>query len=205
MNWHNFENKQILGTVPVERDGSVHLEVPSGTYVYFQLLDADGMMVQSMRTGVVFQPGERVSCTGCHDDPLSAPPPRIDPLNPTLALRRAPSRLGGWHGPPGRSATWPRCSRCGTGTASRVTISALAAKLNLAGDRDLFFNASYEALHQRLLPTAISAPSVPAPRRPGSPAIGGRVPARWSHSCARAITTFASMPRSGTAWSRGST
>ena len=50
MNWHNFENKQILGTVPVERDGSVHLEVPSGTYVYFQLLDADGMMVQSMRT-----------------------------------------------------------------------------------------------------------------------------------------------------------
>ena len=151
MNWHNFENKQILGTVPVESDGSVHLEVPSDTYVYFQLLDADGMMVQSMRSGVVFQSGERVSCTGCHEDRLASPPPRSDPANPTLALRRVPSTLDGWHGPPRPFSymaevqpVWDRhCVTC------HDFGKPAGAKLNLAGDRDLFFNASYEALHQR--------------------------------------------------------
>ena len=51
MNWHSFENKRILGTVPVEEDGSAYFEVPGNTYVYFQALDADGRMVQSMRSG----------------------------------------------------------------------------------------------------------------------------------------------------------
>jgi hypothetical protein len=29
MNWHNFEDKRILGTVPVEDDGSAYFEVPA--------------------------------------------------------------------------------------------------------------------------------------------------------------------------------
>ena len=41
VNWHSFENKRILGEVPVEEDGSVNFEVPSGTFVFFQLLDKD--------------------------------------------------------------------------------------------------------------------------------------------------------------------
>lgn len=41
VNWHSFENKRILGEVPVEADGSANFEVPSGTFVYFQLLDKD--------------------------------------------------------------------------------------------------------------------------------------------------------------------
>jgi hypothetical protein len=149
MNWHNFENKRILGTVPVEADGSAHLEVPPDTYVYFQLLDRDGMMIHSMRSGVVFQSGETVSCVGCHDDRLSSPASRAVP--PALALRRPPSTLRGWHGPPRLFSymaevqpVWDRrCVSCHDfGTPA-------GAALNLAGDRDLFFNASYEALHQR--------------------------------------------------------
>jgi hypothetical protein len=37
MNWHSFENKRILGTVPVEEDGSAYFEVPSDKFVYFQM------------------------------------------------------------------------------------------------------------------------------------------------------------------------
>ncbi|MEA3462378.1 MAG: hypothetical protein U9R49_10895, partial [Bacteroidota bacterium] len=47
MNWHNFTNKRILGTVPVETDGSAYFTAPSDTFFFFQLLDEDGMMVQS--------------------------------------------------------------------------------------------------------------------------------------------------------------
>ncbi len=49
MNWLNFENKRILGTVPVEADGPAFFEVPSDRFVFFQTLDNDKRMIQSMR------------------------------------------------------------------------------------------------------------------------------------------------------------
>ena len=73
MNWHGLENKRILGTVPVEADGSAYFAVPAEKFVYFQLLDADGMMIHSMRSGTFVQPGERTGCIGCHDHRLVAP------------------------------------------------------------------------------------------------------------------------------------
>ena len=98
MNWHNFENKRILSTVPVEQDGSAYFQVPSDTYVYFQLLDAKGMMIQSMRSGTVAQSGEVTGCVGCHDNKRAAPP-QITGKSP-LAMQRPPSRLNGWYGKP---------------------------------------------------------------------------------------------------------
>jgi len=68
MNWNDFNNKKILGTVPVNEDGSAYFEVPSEKFVFFQLLDKDGMMIQSMRSGTMVQPGEQNGCIGCHDD-----------------------------------------------------------------------------------------------------------------------------------------
>ncbi len=97
MNWHSFENKRILGTVPVEEDGSAYFAVPSDKFVYFQCLDENGMMVQSMRSGTMVQSGERSGCVGCHDGRLSVPPARE---NVPMALRRPASKLTGWYGPP---------------------------------------------------------------------------------------------------------
>ena len=74
MNWHSLENKRILGTVPVEADGSAYFAVPAEKFVYFQLLDQNGMMIQSMRSGAFVQPGERTGCVGCHEHRLAAPP-----------------------------------------------------------------------------------------------------------------------------------
>jgi hypothetical protein len=97
MNWHNFENKRILGTVPVESDGSAYFECPSDRFVFFQLLDENGMMVQSMRSGTTIQSGERQGCIGCHENRTrDAPSMTQHPL----ALMREPSKLTGWYGEP---------------------------------------------------------------------------------------------------------
>ena len=65
--------KRVLGEVPVAKDGSVAVEVPARTPVYFMLLDKHGRMVQSMRSWTTLQPGETASCVGCHE-PLNQAP-----------------------------------------------------------------------------------------------------------------------------------
>ena len=59
--------KRILGTVPVEADGSVAFEAPADTPMQFQLLDSDGMAVMTMRSLVYLRPGEMSGCVGCHE------------------------------------------------------------------------------------------------------------------------------------------
>jgi len=56
--------KNYLGVVPVDEDGSAYFEVPSGRAVYLQALDADGRLIQSMRTFVQAAPGTTRSCIG---------------------------------------------------------------------------------------------------------------------------------------------
>ncbi len=58
----------------MEGDGSVAFEAPAGTPMQFQLLDANGMAVMTMRSLVYLQPGERASCIGCHEPREAAPP-----------------------------------------------------------------------------------------------------------------------------------
>ena len=52
-----FSTKNYLGIVPVAEDGSAYFEAPSGRALYLQALDADGRLVQSMRTFVQASPG----------------------------------------------------------------------------------------------------------------------------------------------------
>ncbi len=170
MNWHDFNNKRILGTVPVEEDGSAHFAVPARRFVYFQLLDANGQMVQSMRSGAFLQPGEKNGCVGCHESRHSAPFP-AGQLTP-MALRRPPSRLEGWHGPQRffnylaevQPVFDQHCVRC------HDYGKPAGEKLNLAGDRSLTFNASYADLWRKnLVKVAGAGPHATfAPRAWGS-------------------------------------
>jgi hypothetical protein len=82
--------RRVLGTVPVETDGSAHFLVPPGKAVYFQALDERGLAVQSMRSDAYCQPGERLTCAGCHEERTQTPPM---PKSIPLALRREPSNL----------------------------------------------------------------------------------------------------------------
>lgn len=146
VNWHSFENKRILGIVPVERDGSASFEVPADRFVYFQALDADGRMVQSMRSGTIVRPGENQGCIGCHDNRLSAPPtaPGV-----ALAGKRVPSRLvknGNdlFNYKKDVQPIWDRhCVSCHDFGKSA------GGKLNLCGDPVMPFNVSYTELWGR--------------------------------------------------------
>ena len=71
----SWDVKHVLGTVPVEADGSAYFEVPARTPVYFQLLDERGYAVQTMRSWSTLQPGETQTCVGCHESKHEAPPP----------------------------------------------------------------------------------------------------------------------------------
>ncbi len=157
MNWHDFNNKRILGTVAVEEDGSACFEVPAGRFVYFQLLDENGMMIQSMRSGTLIQPGEVTGCVGCHEPRLVASP-SVQRSAP-LALQRPPSGLDGWHGPPRLFSYMEEvqpvfdkaCAGC------HDFGKEAGEKLVLAGDRGLFFNASYNELWRKKYINVIGA------------------------------------------------
>ena len=64
----SYDVKRIIGTVPVEPDGSANFKVPANTPISIQPLDKDGAALQLFRSWFVGRPGEFVSCVGCHED-----------------------------------------------------------------------------------------------------------------------------------------
>jgi len=59
-----WEPKQVLGTVPVEPDGSAFFRVPARTPISLQPLDESGRALQLMRSWMTAMQGEFVSCNG---------------------------------------------------------------------------------------------------------------------------------------------
>ena len=85
----SFTLKRILGTVPVEPDGSAHFEVPALRSVFFVALDKRDIAVKRMQSFVTVQPGETTSCAGCHEYRAKTPPP----LAEIAATQRPPSPI----------------------------------------------------------------------------------------------------------------
>jgi hypothetical protein len=67
--------KRVLGTVPIEADGSVAFHVPPGRPLHFQLLDENFRALQTMRSFVGVMPGEYRGCLGCHESHSRSPAP----------------------------------------------------------------------------------------------------------------------------------
>jgi hypothetical protein len=149
MNWHSLENKRILGTVPVEEDGSAFFRVPAETFVYFQLLDKNGMMVQSMRSGTSVHAGEVGACVGCHDERRGAASSTTGAL--ALALRRGPGNIQPWHGPPREFSFMAEVQPVYTKNCVSCHDYGKedGKKLNLAPDRTLTFNTAYAELWRK--------------------------------------------------------
>ena len=81
--------RYVLGTVPVEKDGSAHFVVPADKELFFQALDKDGLAIQSMRSATYVKPGEKLVCQGCHE-PKQRAPQAMKSI--PLAMRRGPSK-----------------------------------------------------------------------------------------------------------------
>ncbi len=62
-----WDAKIVLGTTPIQPDGSAFFKVPARTPVYFQVLDKHGHSIQTMRSWSTLQPNEVFSCIGCHE------------------------------------------------------------------------------------------------------------------------------------------
>jgi hypothetical protein len=69
-----WDPKRVLGTTPIQPDGSAMFTVPARTPVYFQVLDASNHVIQTMRSWSTLQPGETFACVGCHENKNAAPP-----------------------------------------------------------------------------------------------------------------------------------
>ena len=131
-----WDIKRVLGTVPVEADGSALFRVPAYTPIAVQPLDADGKALQLMRSWFTAMPGEVLSCVGCHESQNSGTPNRQTPGRAGARPRR--SRPG-----TARSAGSPspaKCSRCWTSTASAATTGSRERRActlaDLRGDAD---------------------------------------------------------------------
>ncbi|MBN1443567.1 MAG: hypothetical protein JXA90_12730, partial [Planctomycetes bacterium] len=85
----SWDVKRVLGEASVHEDGSALFEVPARTPVYLHPLDERGRALQTMRSWLTLQPGETVSCVGCHEEKAQAPPVR----RLALALGSPPQRL----------------------------------------------------------------------------------------------------------------
>jgi len=81
--------KRLLGTVPIEADGSVAFKAPAGVTMHFQLLDEQQRALQTMRSFVNVMPGEYRGCLGCHESHSRAP----ETHGSALALQRPPREI----------------------------------------------------------------------------------------------------------------
>ena len=141
--------KQVLGTVPVEKDGSAHFRIPAHKAVLFQALDERGRAVQTMYSLTYVQSGERVACVGCHEHGTTSPPASAsEPV--AMALRRPPSTIT-----PGPDGCLPfsypllvqpvldrHCVKCHSAERPKEESGGIV----LTGEPEAAFSKSYNAL-----------------------------------------------------------
>jgi formylglycine-generating enzyme required for sulfatase activity len=121
-----WDVRRMIGTVPVEEDGSAMFIIPANTPVALQPMDEEGKALQQMRSWFVGMPGEYVSCVGCHESQNSTAA-----LKPGIAARKAPVDPAPWRGPK-RGFSFVRevqpvldryCADCHNGQAGRPNLA----------------------------------------------------------------------------------
>ena len=85
-----FNLERVLGTIPVEPDGSAYAELPALRALFFVALDENDVSVKRMQSFLTVMPGETTTCIGCHEQRTLSPPSQPNDL---LALKRPPSKI----------------------------------------------------------------------------------------------------------------
>jgi len=65
--------RRLVGTVPVESDGSAHFTAPALRDISLNALDAQGRAIRRMGSTTQIMPGETIGCVGCHERRDSTP------------------------------------------------------------------------------------------------------------------------------------
>ena len=135
--------KRVLGSVPIESDGSIAFTVPPGMALHFQLLDEQQRALQTMRSFVGVMPGEHRGCLGCHELHSKTTQPQGQPL----ALQQPPRTITP---PPWNDVTvsYPRyvrpvldkyCARCHEGEGRGRKTLDLTARPGFLGWDETYF------------------------------------------------------------------
>jgi len=144
----SFTLAEVLGTVPVEPDGSASFEVPALKSLFFVALDRRGMAVKRMHSFLTVEPGERMSCVGCHEHRTETP---RDVLSASLAaMGGEPAQIQPYDGIPS-VIDYPRdvqpildrhCVRC-------HNPDQYDGKVDLCGDYTPMYTISYWTMQGR--------------------------------------------------------
>jgi hypothetical protein len=96
-----FNLERVLGTVPVEADGSAQFELPANRPFTLVALDANDLSVKRMQSFVSVMPGETTSCIGCHESrSQSGALPAGGGHASLLALQKPAARITPFEGVP---------------------------------------------------------------------------------------------------------
>ncbi|MHC4434633.1 MAG: HzsA-related protein, partial [Planctomycetota bacterium] len=139
--------RRILGTVPVEEDGSIHAEVPANRALQLVALDEDDFSVKRMLSFLTVMPGQVSACIGCHESRTTAVPN----ARMTAALARPASQIRPiadmpeiFDYPRDIQPIWERyCLDC-------HDVDKRDGGVVLTGDQGPIYTHSYFALSQRL-------------------------------------------------------
>ncbi|MBE0536793.1 MAG: hypothetical protein IH624_14090 [Phycisphaerae bacterium] len=88
----SFNLERILGTVPVEADGSANFELPANRPIFYVALDENDLSVKRMQSFTSVMPGETMTCLGCHENRQHSRTNYGD-TSRVLAMQRAPSKI----------------------------------------------------------------------------------------------------------------
>ena len=88
-----FTLERIVGTVPVEPDGSAYIELPALRSFFFVALDENDLSVKRMQSFLTVQPGETSSCVGCHEQRTRTPRQLVRHPGLVAPLQRPPSKI----------------------------------------------------------------------------------------------------------------
>ena len=85
----SFTLERVLGTVPVQPDGSAFFEAPAHRSLFFIALDEEDVSVKRMLSFVSLMPGEVTGCVGCHEQRTQSVLTDYD----LMALRNPPTPI----------------------------------------------------------------------------------------------------------------
>ena len=164
-----FTLERVLGTVPVEPDGSAYFETPALRSLILVALDEKDLAVKRMQSFLTVQPGEVMSCVGCHEQRTRT----TMPASTLQAMTREPSRIEPVTGVPD-VFDFPRdiqpildrlCVDCHDYTAGTAG-GPMAGHVILTGDRGPLYSHSYFTLSAlRLFSDGRNAPKSNYPPR----------------------------------------
>jgi hypothetical protein len=146
-----FTLVRILGTIPVEPDGSAYMEVPALRSLFFVALDEQDLAVKRMQSFLTVQPGETTGCVGCHEQRTQSAR-KLNDTVVSMAMRRAPSAIQAIAHVP-EVLDFPRdiqpildqlCVSC-HGYEKTTVGGPRAGRVILTGDRGPIYSHSYYA------------------------------------------------------------